>query len=303
MDAERRIEGEEHMAQTVVITGASSGFGLLTAKTLAKKGHRVFAGVRDAKGRNAGAVRELGDAVTILDLDITSDPSVRAALDHVVQRAGRVDVVVNNAGVMSGGLDEAFSDDEMRRVFETNVIGVQRMFRAALPHMRKQGGGAFITVSSAMAQLTYPFSGLYCASKSAVEALVESYRYQLAPLGIDSVIAEPGGFPTALYDDGRFLYPAANDINASYGPLGEMPRQIFGGFAASLRAEGGPNPQDVADAITALVEAPLGTRPLRTVIDATTGPLVKAINGAASDAQKQLFAALGMTDLLEPKPR
>lgn len=292
-------------AKVALVTGASSGFGLLAAKALAEKGYRVFAAMRETTGKNASVARTLetwgrerGVSLAPVELDVTSDASARAAVATAISAGGRLDVVVNNAGVMAAGLDEAFTDDQFRAVLETNVLGAQRMFRAALPPMRAQRSGLFVTVSSNMAQITLPFAGLYTASKRAVEGLAESYRYELAPLGIDSVIVQPGGYPTSLF--AKIIHPADVERTAGYGPIAEMPQKVFGGFAENLKGANAPDPQEVADAIVQLAEAPLGTRPLRTSVDRFTKEGVEAINAASSQVQRGVFQHFGMADLLGP---
>src|SRR5512146_2102036 len=145
----------------VLITGASSGFGRLTAETLAKKGHVVFAGMRDTKGRNADAAGSLsaaanagGGKIHVLDLDVTSDASVRGAVDQAIATAGGLDVAVSNAGFAAMGLSEGYTDEQVRSVFDTNFFGAQRLFRAVLPHMRARGAGLLVSVSTTMTHVT-----------------------------------------------------------------------------------------------------------------------------------------------------
>lgn len=293
-------------SQTVLITGASSGFGRLTAETLARRGHRVFATMREVKGSNTRAAAELrafaqdeGVSLEIVELDVTSESSVDDAVSAIIDRVGSIDVVVNNAGVMAVGLDEAFTVAEMQRLFEVNVFGPQRVIRAVLPHMRRRGEGLLIAVSSTLAQITLPFAGVYTATKRAVEGLAESYRYQLAPLGIDSVIVEPGGYPTPLY--GRLMSPTDEGRVADYGSIAELPGQIFGGFAEQLQGPDGPDPRDVADAIVVLIETPVGQRPVRTVVDPFTADGVNALVSTSQNVQEQTFANFGISDLLSVK--
>ncbi len=290
-------------SRSILVTGASSGFGRLTAETLARRGHRVFATMRNIAGTNAGAAAELRKAaeeealdLEVVELDVTSEVSVAEAVSTIVDRVGRIDVVVNNAGVMSVGLDEAFTVDQMRDLFDVNVFGAQRVIRAVLPHMRSRGEGLLVAVSSSMAQITFPFAGMYTASKRALEGLAESYRYQLVPFGIDSVIIEPGGYPTSLYE--RLVYPGDVERVDEYGALADMPGQIFGGFAEQLQGPDGPDPQEVADAVVTLIEAPIGERPLRTVVDRFTADGVNALLKTSEGVQKQTFTYFGMTDLL-----
>lgn len=197
------------LAETVLITGCSSGFGRLTAKLLAGQGHRVFAGVRAARGRNATAAGDLGEwarraglALTVVDLDVTDDASVSAA----VEVAGGVSVLVNNAGVLPVGVTEAFTPDQLRGVFEANVFGAHRTARAVLPEMRARGAGLIVQVSSVLGRYPLPFHGAYGASKAALEALSEAMRDELTGSGVDVAVVEPGPFPTAI--GGKIIGPA-----------------------------------------------------------------------------------------------
>jgi NAD(P)-dependent dehydrogenase (short-subunit alcohol dehydrogenase family) len=292
---------------SILITGANSGFGRLTAETLAKKGHTVFAGIRDVRGRNAAVASELEDAARasglklhVVELDVLDEASVRAAVEKAHADAGKLDVVINNAGFLIAGYGEGFTDDQLRSAFDTNVLGPQRVLRAALPHMRARGSGLIVTVSSTMAHVTYPYSSVYSATKRALEAFAETYRYELAPFGIDSVIITPGGFPTPIFT--KMMTPSDVDRLAGYGPLAGAPQQFFDGFAAMMQGPGGPKPQDVADAIAAVIEMPAGTRPLRVAIDRQTPDSLKLIHETSQKAQEQVFAAFGMSALLSVKP-
>ncbi len=183
------------MAQTILVTGSNSGFGRLTVETLARQGYRVFAGMRAVEGRNAPAAADLRTlaereqlALQIVELDITSDASVEQAIKSIVDSTGHLDVVVNNAGVAYTGPLEAFTLEQVRQQFETNVFGMLRVNRAALPQMRKQGSGLLLQIGSLAGRVAIPFQGLYGATKFALEGLTESYRDELAPFGIDASV-------------------------------------------------------------------------------------------------------------------
>ena len=173
--------------QVVLITGTSSGFGRLIAETLARKNFQVFATMRNVKGRNAAAAREIAElarreslSLQTLELDVTDDLSVENAVSKVVLQCGRLDVLVNNAGYGIMDLAECVTMAQARRQFDTNFFGVLRMNRAVLPAMKRQGSGLLLHVSSGAGRLAIPGMGLYCASKFAMEALAETYRYELA---------------------------------------------------------------------------------------------------------------------------
>src|SRR3990170_1347217 len=189
----------------IVITGCSSGFGMLAALEFARRGDSVYATMRNtakADRLHAGA-EAAGAPVEVLQLDVNDIGSVGAAIEEVIRREGRIDVVVNNAGIGIEGAVEDFDDDEVLAVFETNLFGVIRVTRAVLPHMRSQGGGTIVTVGSLNGKVASPFSGIYSASKHAVEALSDALHYELQPFGIRVVLIEPGGFETAIETNSR----------------------------------------------------------------------------------------------------
>jgi NAD(P)-dependent dehydrogenase (short-subunit alcohol dehydrogenase family) len=289
----------------ILITGAGSGFGKLTAETLARAGHRVFAGMRAPGGRNHGVATELVEkapgAIEIVDLDVTDDRSAEAAVARATERAGGLDVLVNNAGVASLGISEAFTTEQARALFDVNVLGVHRMNRAALPALRRSGGGLVIHLSSTLGRYLMPFLGLYTASKFAVEALAEAYRYELAPLGIEAVLVQPGTFPTRML---ATLEPPADTARlADYGPQNELLAGMSAGLAAAMSGPAAPDPQAVADAVLHIVSAPPGERPARTVVDPQGGAHVEELNRHAAEVQAQVFGAMGLSHLLQVAPR
>ena len=174
------------MSKTVLITGASSGFGRDTAETLARAGHRVFASMRDLAGRNGTHVDALrAKGIAVVELDVTDEASVERGVAQVLAQAKRLDVLINNAGIGSAGVSESFTTDQLRALFDVNVFGIQRTLRAALPAFRSQGAGLVVNIGSFLGRVTFPFFGLYGASKFALEALTDSYRYELSQLGVD----------------------------------------------------------------------------------------------------------------------
>jgi len=289
-------------SKVVLITGAGSGFGRLISETLAGRGYTVFSGIREVEGRNAEAAAALrGHASGLIhpvELDVTSDASVDAAVAAVLAKAGRIDVVVNNAGVSTFGLCEGFTPAQLQALFEVNVIGPQRLNRAALPSMRAQGAGLLIQISSGLGRVIMPIMGVYSASKFAVEALAEAYRYELAPVGVDSVIVEPGAFPTGIMS--RTMY-AEDPRDAGYGANAGLAEGVGQAMGGMLGGDNPPNPQDVADAVLTLIETPTGQRPLRTVVDTITGDGPRAINGLTDQIQASMLGAIGMGGLLGPQ--
>src|SRR5512143_1519952 len=206
-------------SKTILITGASSGFGHDTAETLARAGHSVFASMREVNGKHrdqANALRKQG--IVVVELDVSNDASVDAAVKEVLARAGRIDVLVNNAGIAAAGVTEAFTADQAKAVLNTNVVGVLRATRAVLPAMRRQGDGLIVNVGSVLGRVTFPFFGIYGASKFAVEALTDSLRYEVSQLGIDVTLVQPSAYPTPMY--ASVQQPADANRAAAYGPVG-----------------------------------------------------------------------------------
>jgi NAD(P)-dependent dehydrogenase (short-subunit alcohol dehydrogenase family) len=278
--------------RTALVTGAASGFGRLTAQTLAADGWRVYATLRDPGGRNAKAAGDLRAAgLSVLDLDVTSDASVDAAARTVLGEAGALDVRVNNAGVAYFGILEAYTPAAVERQFATNVFGPLRVNRAFLPSMRERGRGLIVYVSSVVGRFVVPFGAVYGASKWALEALAESSSYELAPFGIDVAIVEPGAYPTEIVTSLQIADDAARVV--AYGDLATYAYKVAAGIAESAQ---GRDPQEVADAILRLAKAPSGQRPLRTVLGGNAA--IEAINAATAPVQREAIKRMGLETLL-----
>lgn len=288
--------------QTILVTGSSSGFGFLLTQRLLTQGYTVFATMRHLEGHNAepaGQLRRYAQdqpgILHLLELDVTDETSVAAAVDQVLQQAGRLDVVINNAGIGGGGYTEAFSVAQFQQTFDVNVFGIQRVMRAVLPAMRAQRSGLIVTISSLQGRMVIPFAGAYTASKFAVEGLCESYHYELAPLGVDVVIVEPGGFPTDYWS--KMMNPADRARAGGYAPAGDLPDQLWNGVKANLQSEQAPDPQVLVSAVLQLIETPVGQRPLRTVVDPMMGGAAPtAVNQTTEPLQQELLQALGLGD-------
>jgi NAD(P)-dependent dehydrogenase (short-subunit alcohol dehydrogenase family) len=182
----------------VLITGSSSGIGKYTALEMARRGHRVFASMRNLESARflRGDAQRARLAIEILQLDVTDPASVISAVQQVLQQAGAIDVLVNNAGRGSIGVVEDYTDEEIRSVFETNFFGAVRTTRAVLPAVRARRSGTIIMMSSVSGLRTFPFASVYSASKFALEAISNGLRYELRPFGIRVVLIEPGNFRT-----------------------------------------------------------------------------------------------------------
>ena len=287
------------MGKTILITGASSGFGRLTAETLQNSGHKVFAGFRSNDGRKKQVADELREKnIQILKLDVTDQGSVDGAIAQLLEKSNNeLDVVVNNAGMASAGISEAFTPEQIRQLFEVNVFGVQRVLRATLPVLRAKRRGLVINVGSILGRITLPFFGLYGASKYAVEAMSDSYRYELSQLGVDVVLVQPSAYPTNMYAAAQ--QPADEELRKTYGEVAEDPDKILKTFVTLFQGEDGPNPQDVATAIDKIVSTPAGNRPDRVVVGLPFGS--DAVNKAVAPIQRGVIENLGLRDLTKLK--
>lgn len=278
--------------RSILITGASSGFGRGVAEGLAAAGHHVFATMRGIEGKNAGAASELrakasehGWQLHVLELDVTDEASVQAAVDQAMEHAGRIDVLINNAGVGNFGLQEAYSIELVQRLFDVNVFGVLRMNRAVLPHMRAAGSGHVIYVSSGLGRFLIPFTGPYNGTKYALEALAETASYELRGEGVDTTIVQPGAYGT---DFSGNMIPADDEARTGSYTVGLQKLEAMGALFAS-RGEAGEfgDAQEVVDAMVALAQAAPEDRPLRITMG-TEG--VDEINAAHDELQKMALA-------------
>jgi NAD(P)-dependent dehydrogenase (short-subunit alcohol dehydrogenase family) len=279
--------------QVVLITGSSTGFGRLFTETLARKGHTVFATMRDPGGRNAknaSEIRALAEKdslpIHVLDLDVTDDSSVERSVDAAIAKAGRIDVAINNAGYYLTGLEEAVTTEQARRLMDTNLLGPVRVNRAVLPHMRRQRSGVLMHISSVAGRVVLPSVGFYCASKFALEALAEAYSYGLATQGIESVIVEPGAYQTAVF--GNMVTAADQARTDTYGAVKEIPAKINAALSSTTA-----DAQEVADAVLRIIETPAGEKLLRYVVSPRSIG-VDQINAVSKQVQTNLLEALGL---------
>jgi NAD(P)-dependent dehydrogenase (short-subunit alcohol dehydrogenase family) len=279
--------------QVVLITGSSTGFGRLIAETLARRGHTVFATMRDIQGRNAtnaSEIRVLAEKESlplhVLELDVTNDASVDQAVHKSIEQADRLDVAINNAGYGLIGLAEAVTTEQARQIMDTNFFGSVRVNRAVLPYMRRQRSGLLLHISSGAGRLVIPSFSFYCASKFAMESLAEAYHYELAQQGIESSIVEPGAYQTSVFGN---IVMAGDQARANtYGAANEIAAKING-----LLTTTAGNPQEVADAVLRIVETPAGERKLRYRISpADLG--VDEINDLCEQVQARLFEGFGI---------
>ena len=289
------------MGQKVLITGANSGFGRLTVDQLIADGHQVAAAMRGVNGKNSEAAAELEAAgVSVVEIDVTDEASVENGVNAAIEKLGGLDVLVNNAGVGVAGMQEHFTIDDFKKLFDVNVYGVQRMNRAVLPHLRSQGSGLIVYVSSLLGRMVLPFYGPYNASKWALEALAENYRVELSGFGVENAIVEPGGFATEFF--GNLIQPSDNSRNEAYGDFMNAPQQMGEGFNAALAANEEQKPEKVAQAIATLVNTPAGERPFRTTVDHMgMGDHIKVSNEQTEQVMNGVYGAFQIDGMLKVK--
>jgi NAD(P)-dependent dehydrogenase (short-subunit alcohol dehydrogenase family) len=280
--------------ETVLATGASSGIGRSIASELAQRSYRVIAAMRDPTGRNAEAAAELStEGCEVVAIDVTNDPSVSRGVAEALARTGEIDVLINCAGIMWLGVGESFGLGQFDTVMQTNLYGPFRMMKALLPHMRTRGSGLIISVSSIAGRLVTPGTGLYSASKFALEALTEAIRYETSSLGIDCIIVEPGPFRTQLKVNGVPGEDAG--VATAYGSLAELQKLMPQRMAPRLQAPGvTTDPKAVAEMICQLIEMPAGKRPIRSTVGLDFG--VDGLNRTVAPFQHNYLSAMGLED-------
>ncbi len=283
--------------KVILITGTNSGFGWLAANSCAALGHKVYATMRDTRGRNADKAKALVQQanIEVLDVDVTNGKSVTDAVATIIKKENRIDVLVNNAGIYATGIAEAFTEEDLNKMMNVDVIGPWRTIRAALPQMRKQGEGLIINISSVAGRFSFPFQTVYNSAKFAIEGLTEGLHYEVRPLGVDAVMIQPGAFPTEIF--GKTVIGSDTAVIAGYGDLAKVPEQIGAGIGQMFEALK-PNPQLVADAIIKLINTPNGKRPLRTVVDPATGNFSEVANKHVKEQYENFLTAFGMQAML-----
>ncbi|MBE2316649.1 SDR family NAD(P)-dependent oxidoreductase [Solirubrobacter sp. CPCC 204708] len=282
----------------VLVTGASSGFGALTVRALGARGHTVYAGMRDIGERNAAAAAALGDEpgdLRAVELDVTDQDSVAAAIGGLEH----LDAIVHNAGHMVLGPAEAFVPEQWHELYDVNVVGAQRVNRAALPRLRAQGGGLLVWVGSSSTRGGCPpFLAPYFAAKAAMDALAVSYAAELIRFGIDTTIVVPGAFTSGTNHFAHAGAPADTDRAADYD-------ERYGTFMQELAprlARLTPEDADagaVAEKIARVIDLPAGKRPFRTHVDPTRDGS-EVVSAVADRIRVEFFRRAGIDDLLTP---
>jgi NAD(P)-dependent dehydrogenase (short-subunit alcohol dehydrogenase family) len=295
------------MKSVIVITGASSGFGALAARALAKAGHTVYASMRDSTGHNAAQVDEAKrfssennvDLRTI-ELDVLSEESVNTAIQKIVADNGRLDVVIHNAGHMVFGPAEAFTPEQFAELYDINVLSTQRVNRAALPQLRKQKQGLVIWVSSSSsAGGTPPYLAPYFAAKAGMDAMAVIYARELTRWGIETSIVVPGAFTGGTNHFAHSGRPADKERVAEYeaGPYKGFAEDVMTGFASIVPPDA--DASAVAEAIVKVVDTPFGKRPFRVHIDPTEDG-AEVVNMVSDRVRAELLRRIGLADVLTP---
>jgi NAD(P)-dependent dehydrogenase (short-subunit alcohol dehydrogenase family) len=294
------------MSKTILISGASSGFGALTARALADAGHTVYAGMRDVAGRNAAASAgakqystEHNVDLRTVELDVSKDESAQQAVQTVLSEQGRLDVLIHNAGHMVTGPAEAFTPEQLADLYDTNVIGTQRLNRAALPNLREQGDGLLLWVGSSSTRGgTPPYLAPYFAAKAAMDALAVSYALEVSRFGIESTIVVPGSFTHGTNHFAHSGKPADADIVAAYetkyaGLMDQVAQKL-----RELEPEWA-DVAEVAKAIVTVVGTEKGKRPFRVHIDPSDDGAA-VVNAVADRIRTEFLRRVELDDLLHP---
>src|SRR5712672_870518 len=296
------------MKSIIVITGASSGFGALAARALARAGHTVYASMRETEGRNAPQVKEVekyaadhGVDLRPIELDVSSQESCRAAIQEIVAKNARLDVVIHNAGHMVFGPAEAFTPEQLAELYDVNVLSTQRVNRAALPQLRRQRRGLVVWVSSSSsAGGTPPYLAPCFAAKAGMDAMAVVYARELTRWGIETSIIVPGAFTGGTNHFAHAGSPADKARAAEYeaGPYKGFGDDVLRGFSSIVPPDA--DASAVAEAIVNMVDTPFGKRPFRVRYDPTQDG-AEVVNMASDRVRAELLRRIGLGDLLTPR--
>ncbi|GAA1749704.1 SDR family NAD(P)-dependent oxidoreductase [Streptomonospora arabica] len=290
-----------------VITGAATGIGRVTAETLAAAGHTVYATMRDPGDRNAAAAAELRARARshdrdlhVAELDVTSQASADSAVERIVGETGAIDVVVHNAGHLSIGYVEAFTDDDIAHLLDVNAIGAHRVNRAVLPHMRRRRSGTLVYVGSTILVTTPPFLGPYVASKAAFDALAVVTSYEASQFGIETSIVMPGAITQGTQHFPNASRATDENVAAQYAELDPLVERTHEAHERLFEPGTTADPQEVAEEIRRVLALPAGGRPFRSVVDAARAGADHVM--AFSDLTREAFVRrLGFAETLELK--
>jgi len=288
----------------VLVTGSGSGIGRAVSEVLARAGHSVYASLRSLRNDNepVAELQELARResldLRVTELDVLSEPSCRACVDQILFERGRLDVVVNNAGMLMTGVTEAFSPDQFIEVLNTNAVSWLRVNRAVLPVMRRQREGVIVYVSSTTARISEPFLGPYAASKAAGEVVAEVMGLEVSGFGVESVIVSPGALTSGTNHFAHAVHPADEAVAVQYSGLGERAKFVGGRIAAMDDDNGGAiSVSSVGEAIRDVLATQRGQRPARVVVDSQQKG-VEELNDLHRQKQRAFFRRLDIEDLM-----
>ncbi|MFD2571923.1 SDR family NAD(P)-dependent oxidoreductase [Spirosoma soli] len=286
--------------KNIIVTGSASGFGLLTVHMLAEQGHRVYATMRNVTTKNAKAAQDLKNwaeahhvDVRVVELDVTSGDSVTQAIIQIAADAeGKIDVLINNAGLLIWEFSEALSTKQVDQIFQVNVMGADRMNKAVLPYMHRENSGLLVHLSSGLSRLHLPYMGAYSAAKAAIDVLAETLHYELSKTGIDSIVIQPGVYPTTDLFTKQLPQDKAFE-EEKYGAFGARVKQGIVSFFAPTPQS--PDPSEVARLIAEIIDMPKDHRKLFTAIGIGGGqPVVEEINDSTNRFSLHVQGALGL---------
>jgi len=285
-------------ARRVLVTGTSSGFGHGAAQALAARGHTVYATMREPDGKNrepAQALRDFaekgGHALHVIELDVTSDASVKSGVARALELGGGIDTLVNNVGVGTFGLYETYTPEQFAASFDVNVLSAFRVTRAVLPLLREARSGHVVFLSSTLGRIILPFIGPYTACKFALEAMAEGIAFEVGPLGIDVTIIQPGAYGTSFAANS--VMPGDPARLEQYGPVKEGFMAFAKGFGEMIQSGRIGDPREIHETFVRVVELPRGERPLRVTMDAQLGQAMAAINGTCAQVQESVYTGMG----------
>ena len=292
-------------AKVILITGASSGFGRITAEMLAEAGHIVYASMRGMNGKNAEKAKEMkqqaedkGWQLYPIELDVTSEESAKNAAAQIIKEQDRIDVVVNNAGMLVVGVTEAFTPEQLLQVFNTNAVSWLIVGRAFLPYMRQQEDGLVIYVGSVTSRILSPFQGPYVASKAAGDVLAEVMHYENTRYGIDTVIVQPGAYTSGTSHFAHAVQAKDEPVTAQYDRINDLPPKLADRLDDLIEPGVRTDIAEVAEKIRNVITQPKGKRPFRIVVDPEHHGAAE-INQVAQQMQRKFMQRFGIEDLMQ----
>ena len=292
-------------AKVILITGASSGFGRITAEMLAETGHIIYASMRAIDSKNTDRAEEMqqqasekGRQLFPIELDVTSEESAKSAAAKIIEEQGRIDVVINNAGMLVVGVTEAFTPEQMLQVFNTNAVSWLIIGRAFLPYMRQQEDGLMLYVGSVTSRILSPFQGPYVASKAAGDVLAEVMHYENTRYGIDTVIVQPGAYTSGTSHFAHAVQAKDERVTAQYDRINDLPPKLAERLDDLIEPGVRSDIAEVAEKIRDAIALPKGKRPFRIVVDPEHHGAAE-INEVAEKMQRNFMKRFGIEDLMQ----